>query len=131
LNKERIQFLDALRGLAVLLVVVSHWYPQQNAINAVQWGELGVDLFFVLSGFLITRLLLEAKEALVAGETAFGRILKWFFVRRFFRIVPIYALAVAVLWLVDTYLVPKAGMYEVNGNLFWYVIQAQQILVCT
>ena len=122
MHKERIPFLDVLRGLAILLVVVSHWYPQQHAINAVQWGEMGVDLFFVLSGFLITRMLLQAKDALDGGAATLGSILKWFFVRRFFRIVPVYAMAVALLWMVDTYLVPKAGMYEVHGKLIWYIL---------
>jgi peptidoglycan/LPS O-acetylase OafA/YrhL len=48
--------LDALRGIAALLVVVHHWTTWGHAIGL---GNIGVQLFFVLSGFLITGILLE------------------------------------------------------------------------
>ncbi|HKD33731.1 MAG TPA: acyltransferase [Gaiellaceae bacterium] len=80
--------LEGLRGIAALLVVFhharSHWL----------WGWLegwnGVTLFFVLSGFLITTLALREEEALGA--------LRWraFFVRRVFRIVPVYLVSLAL-----------------------------------
>jgi len=80
--------LEGLRGIAALLVVFhhgrSHWL----------WGWLegwnGVTLFFVLSGFLITTLALREEDALGA--------LRWraFFVRRLFRIVPVYVVSLAL-----------------------------------
>ena len=80
--------LEGLRGIAALLVVFhhtrSHWL----------WGWLegwnGVTLFFVLSGFLITTLALREEDALGA--------LRWraFFVRRLFRIVPVYVASLAL-----------------------------------
>ena len=82
--------LDGLRGVAVLLVVVSHfrilviWPTPWNSVNNfMAGGFLGVDLFFVLSGFLITSLLLvETKRRNVRG------VLRRFYVRRVFRLMP-------------------------------------------
>jgi peptidoglycan/LPS O-acetylase OafA/YrhL len=76
--------LDGVRGVAVLLVIVYHcWTP------ALPGGLVGVDLFFVLSGFLITTLLLRER-----AET--GRVwLPGFYARRALRLLP--ALAVVLL----------------------------------
>ena len=87
--------LDGLRGCAVLMVVVGHTLTFRYW-RAYQWnlGTLGVLLFFVLSGFLITGLL-------CAEERRRGTIsLKGFYRRRVFRILPavfVYILAVSVL----------------------------------
>jgi peptidoglycan/LPS O-acetylase OafA/YrhL len=72
--------LDGLRAISILLVVFFH------AGGPDIRGWIGVHIFFVLSGFLITTLLLREREQ-------FGRIsLRAFYVRRFFRIIPIYYL---------------------------------------
>lgn len=71
--------LDALRGLAVLSVVFFHFFPN---VAFLSWGWMGVDLFFVLSGFLITSILLRPAEINAA-------FLKHFYARRFLRIVPL------------------------------------------
>ncbi|MFT4187630.1 MAG: acyltransferase family protein [Aeromicrobium sp.] len=77
--------LDGLRGVAVLLVVVYHALPER-----LPGGFAGVDVFFVLSGFLITTLLLRERD-----ET--GRIaLRRFWVRRLRRLVPAMAVMVMV-----------------------------------
>ena len=72
--------LDGLRAASILLVVFFH----AGGPNIRGW--IGVHIFFVLSGFLITTLLLREREQ-------YGRIsLRAFYVRRFFRIIPIYYL---------------------------------------
>src|SRR4051794_36977256 len=61
--------LDGVRGLAVLMVMLMHFCEQQTPTSALgkflhhtmQVGWIGVDLFFVLSGFLITGILMDAK----------------------------------------------------------------------
>jgi peptidoglycan/LPS O-acetylase OafA/YrhL len=79
--------LDGLRAVAVLAVVASHTWPA-----VVPGGGAGVDLFFVLSGFLITTLLLE--EHASAGVVSLAR----FYARRALRLLP--ALAAAILFAV-------------------------------
>jgi peptidoglycan/LPS O-acetylase OafA/YrhL len=83
----RIRELDGLRGVAVLAVMGGHylsWLPALGTRN----GWLGVDLFFVLSGFLITSILLQTRQR----EHYFTT----FYARRALRILPPYLLAIAV-----------------------------------
>jgi peptidoglycan/LPS O-acetylase OafA/YrhL len=105
----RIPELDGLRGLAILLVILCHYVGNSNhaplglfphrllSLFSVGWS--GVDLFFVLSGFLIGGILLDACTA--------PHYFRAFYVRRVFRILPIYyvwillygAIVAAALWL--------------------------------
>lgn len=75
---KRIPVLDGLRGFAILLVVAHH----QLIPVPLSGGFLGVDLFFVLSGFLITTLLVEEFDA--AGSISLRR----FYTRRVLRLAP-------------------------------------------
>jgi peptidoglycan/LPS O-acetylase OafA/YrhL len=108
-NNRSIPSLDGLRGIAVLLVVAAHigWLDEADRLLQrhhhphIAWvtefdaGDLGVSIFFVISGFLITTLLIRHDDS--AGRVS----LKNFYVRRFFRIFPpyyAYLLAIAALW---------------------------------
>jgi peptidoglycan/LPS O-acetylase OafA/YrhL len=73
------RWLDGLRGVAVLLVLAVH-------LNLVRGGYLGVDVFFVLSGFLITALLIEEHQR--TGAIRFRR----FYFRRALRLLPAFVL---------------------------------------
>ncbi|MEP3838426.1 MAG: acyltransferase [Algibacter sp.] len=103
--KNRIFGLDVLRALAILLVLFSHstllLFPNQEhiLITVIQFfGTVGVDLFFVLSGFLIGTILLKQLQK---GETKF-KDFGYFWVRRWFRTLPNYflilVLNMALLW---------------------------------
>ena len=89
--------LDGLRAIAVLLVLWQHvplhteGYPLwlEQARWLVNPGNLGVELFFALSGFLITRILLAEQRA--------GHQVRWFLLRRMLRIFPIYYLLLMVM----------------------------------
>lgn len=95
--------LDGLRGLAILLVVVYHNF---GFINVFFFGWLGVDLFFVLSGFLITDILLKT-----VGKKGY---LKNFYIRRVLRIFPLYYLCLILFLIV----IPKT---TIQLDLQYYV----------
>jgi peptidoglycan/LPS O-acetylase OafA/YrhL len=90
----RIRALDGIRGLAILMVLAWHlffstWHPEAGSFGAyvsrfasLLW--MGVDLFFVLSGFLVTRVLMDLRGMPGCYVRFYGG--------RFFRIVPAYAL---------------------------------------
>jgi peptidoglycan/LPS O-acetylase OafA/YrhL len=86
--------LQGLRGLAVLAVLIYHCHPRLEGTwiaYASLWGWAGVNLFFVLSGFLITSILLEAR-----GKPRYFRN---FYGRRALRIWPVYFLVLIVVYL--------------------------------
>ncbi len=86
--------LQGLRGLAVLSVVIYHCHPRLAGTRfyyASLWGWAGVNLFFVLSGFLITSILLESRTK--------PRYFRNFYGRRALRIWPVYVLVLAVCYL--------------------------------
>jgi peptidoglycan/LPS O-acetylase OafA/YrhL len=90
--------LDAVRTLAVGMVMVSHWHTGHRFQFLHYGGAMGVGLFFVLSGFLITLILLRQQDAFQLGtSTDRFNILKTFYIRRTLRIFPIYYLYIGVL----------------------------------
>lgn len=95
--------IDGLRCVAILLVLVQHiawdWMKDDSL------GYYGVDLFFVISGFLITSILLETKNA------SFSKAYYRFMGRRVLRIFPIYYLTLLILWI--------AGFEMVRTYLIW------------
>jgi len=95
-----IKGLDTLRAFAVFLVIITHWGPRTFKSPVITFiftrlipdGKFGVDLFFVLSGYLITKILLNARNEALPDERL--RIIKSFYIRRALRIFPIYFLLI-------------------------------------
>src|SRR5690242_18425984 len=85
--------LDGLRAIAFLLVFALH-------TEYLQIGWVGVSLFFVLSGFLITGILLDMKKSLAAKDYFIK-----FYGRRFLRIFPLYYFYIILMVLVTTWLI--------------------------
>ncbi len=109
--------LDGLRGLAVLSVIFSHWFPASFQ-GGIAWGVLGVQLFFVLSGFLITSILANARRH--GADPASRRwVLKSFYARRFLRIFPLYYAVVLLMAL--------AGIFSVRETLWWHLTYTSNI----
>jgi peptidoglycan/LPS O-acetylase OafA/YrhL len=81
--------LDGLRGLAVLLVILSH-------AQLLHFGWMGVQLFFILSGYLITRILLYERQKPISLKNKFSN----FWGRRVLRIFPLYYLYLLLLLIV-------------------------------
>ena len=116
--------LDGIRFIAALLVIINH-VEQISSIYSINncfendfiknTGKLGVCLFFVLSGFLITLLLF--KEEKLTGTVS----LKWFYIRRILRIWPLYFLIIILGLFVYQYIpglrLPDSNYSVYNNNL--------------
>jgi peptidoglycan/LPS O-acetylase OafA/YrhL len=110
---RRVPELDGLRGFAILIVVLLHYFykpgatapPNYQHFQAIfRLGWTGVDLFFVLSGFLIGGILLNAKNS--------PGYFKAFYIRRFFRIIPIY-----YLWIIAYILLVGIGGNTLRAHM--------------
>ena len=88
---ERELRLDGLRGLATIMVVVSHFLAEvPSGFRPLALGSFAVSMFFVLSGFLIGRLILERKES--------GNFYKVFYLRRALRTLPSYVVVLGAIF---------------------------------
>jgi peptidoglycan/LPS O-acetylase OafA/YrhL len=107
LQRKHIPQLDGMRGLAVLLVLLAHSAVEFTHVPAFRWidgyGDLGVQLFFVLSGFLITGILLDTKDT--------PNFFRNFFARRALRIYPLYYLLLGF--------VMFSGVVHQHGVRWW------------
>src|ERR1700733_3299047 len=118
-SRGRILELDGLRGMAIVMVIVFHYVaiveaPARHRIvphvqRLLEIGWSGVDLFFVLSGFLIGGILLDAKWSNSYFKTFYGR--------RIYRIFPIYYLWIAAYFLLALVVSPHlAGQLGIRGD---------------
>jgi len=118
----RILALDGVRGIAVLGVIVAHGLspiqtesPWADFLKALlSFGTYGVDLFFVLSGFLITGILLKNHGA--------GNLLKVFWIRRIARIMPLYVAFLVIMYSVCAFFIPE-NMPKVPGWAYFFYLQ--------
>jgi len=130
--------LNGLRGLAILAIVARHYWPEHNAWDP-SGGRIGVDFFFVLSGFLVTRSLLFDSQK--ADESRWAP-LRRFYARRAWRIAPLfyltYLLAILLHWdgarggaawhlsfLSNFYFIREGRFIGACGHL-WFIAVLQQ-----
>jgi peptidoglycan/LPS O-acetylase OafA/YrhL len=105
-TKTRLQFLDALRGIAVFLVIFSHIMHERSQAaqfidaNYFQIGQAGVSLFFLISGYIIPKSLHASPN------------LKVFWLHRFFRLYPAYWVC-----LIAVVLLAGAGLYQIPQDV--------------
>jgi len=122
---HRIPALDGIRGLAILLVMFLHFADRSTPIGLANRlytqvtgiGWIGVDLFFVLSGFLITGILIDSRKS--------ARYFRDFYARRTLRIFPLYY-ACLIAWIVVAPLlhpsseVRQAAIASMQQDQLWY-----------
>ena len=130
--------LDAIRGVAILLVVAYHYMtrlPAGTPVNLLtramarfsEMGWSGVDLFFVLSGFLIGGILIDHRESPTYFTTFYGR--------RFMRIIPLYALSLGIFALLFLYSGWQSrhleGLMEVQISPWAFVFLVQNFSIAS
>lgn len=123
---KKIPQLNAVRGLAVLLVLLHNTdrYPSLHLQLISANGWMGVDLFFVLSGFLITGILVDTKES--------DGYFKNFYARRCLRIWPLYYSALLFMFVIVPLLRPSEAhiVFEARSAPWWaYPLFLQNFLV--
>jgi peptidoglycan/LPS O-acetylase OafA/YrhL len=108
--------LDGLRAIAVALVMMHHWTDWGQTIG-IGFGNIGVQLFFVLSGFLITRILLGMRDRYLAGEATMASLLVSFQLSRIARIWPVAFLTLAMVF-------AAGDRFEQRAAMAWHALFA-------
>lgn len=107
--------LDGIRAIACFSVLyahlLSHDVPAQW--NAIPWGPIGVRIFFTMSSFLVTAILLQCRDAIQAGTRTRGFVLRQFHLRRIVRIFPLYYAVLLVLYFLDYGIMRASFLYHV------------------
>jgi peptidoglycan/LPS O-acetylase OafA/YrhL len=121
---NRIKELDGIRGLAILMVLILHYFYQLSLgsidngsllvhlHNFTHWFWSGVDLFFVLSGFLIGGIIIDNRES--------TNFLQVFYIRRALRILPAYSLLLIAFYALRSQLDPArfGALFYGNAPIF-------------
>lgn len=112
LNRKYYPSIDGLRGIAILSVILTHT-AQNYTWNVWIDGTIGVHIFFIISGFLITTLLL--KEKIKSGRVSF----KNFYIRRVLRIFPVAYLYIFTLIILSLIFKFRLGTFNVITTLLY------------
>lgn len=107
--------LDSLRAIAIGLVMIEHYAAGLARFVPIGPGTLGVNLFFVLSGYLIMSGLLRD----MSRETSAKVILVPFFTKRFFRLFPVYFAALVALTIL--------GIERVTTGIWWHTLYLSNV----
>lgn len=110
------QQIDTLRAIAIGSVVIEHYLPYQfEKLGLID----GVMMFFAISGFLITSILLDYRGKVERGQSTLRQALATFYARRALRIFPAYYLLLFVLLF--------AGAFAREGNFLWHLTYTSNI----
>jgi peptidoglycan/LPS O-acetylase OafA/YrhL len=134
IKSQRIEVLDGIRGIAILMILAFHYInnPLTSSQNSnpllklleksTEWGWAGVDLFFVLSGFLIGSILLANRSE--------GNYFKAFYTRRVLRILPAYVLLLVTFYSLKYFFdTPNSYIFEKPLPTWTYLTFTQNIFM--
>lgn len=114
-NFNYISGLDGLRAISVFGVLLSHYTLGDSIdkyLKLIPWGDMGVKFFFVLSGFLITTILLKCKHLSITYNCSKHYLLRIFYARRFLRIFPLYYGVLILAYLFNVGSIKKIFIYH-------------------
>jgi peptidoglycan/LPS O-acetylase OafA/YrhL len=120
--------LDTLRTFAVFLVLLGHWMSEEEWMKVFPYGMLGVTLFFVLSGFLITGILIKSRNISDQKNESKFHSAKQFYIRRTLRIFPIYYITLIVLFIFNIQNIRSVFLWFLfyASNIYFFKIQSWQ-----
>src|SRR5580658_4061441 len=113
--QQKIPQLDGVRGIAILIVILHnslYKFPSLPLQSLFSYGWMGVDLFFVLSGFLITGILIDTKQSKF--------YFKNFYARRCLRILPLYYLVLFFMFVIVPFVRPSIGPTVIARSSPWW-----------
>lgn len=114
--------LDGLRAFAVFAVLYVQYLPDKKYwLFGIYWGEFAVRLFFVLSGFLITGILLKCRQYVALEQQTALLVLRQFYIRRFLRIFPLFYITLALAAVIN---IPP-----VRETIYWHILYLSNFYV--
>ena len=118
--------IDTFRFFAALAVVVAHWLHFIPWIDGLRLGFIGVDLFFVISGFLISYQLLKLKDKNQSHKNSPTKAIISFLCRRSLRIFPLYFIVLILATIFNQGEIRDAFIYNFTYTSNFYFIQEQK-----
>jgi peptidoglycan/LPS O-acetylase OafA/YrhL len=112
LEPVRFEFADALRGIAVIGVVLVHTdqnFKSHYSIPFIQFGMYGVQLFYIISAFSLVLSFINRSGMEILP-------LRNYFIRRFFRIAPLFYMAILLYWSLDYILAEKSLLRDITQS---------------
>ena len=117
--------IDSLRFFAVFLVLISHWLFGLPFVEKLKLGTIGVELFFVISGFLISLQLYKYKLEIDTKISSLKNTIKVFYIRRILRIFPLYYFVLIVATLINKGELMDAVVWNFSYTTNFYFIKIQ------
>lgn len=115
--------LDSIRTIGLIFVLIEHWLYMEPWTKVFPIGMTGVTSFFVLSGFLITQILLRTKISSESKGEKKYHSLKQFYARRTLRIFPIYYITIFILYAFNIQEIRKMFLWFLfySSNIYFYI----------
>lgn len=125
MNRTYFKEIDGTRFIAVLSVFISHWLAYIPSIERFHLGAIGVEYFFVVSGFLISLQLFNLKNEVALQRATHTKALKIFYIRRILRIFPLYYVVLFAVTLFNKGEIRDAFVWNVSYASNFYFIHVK------